>query len=125
MASTVRVTSSVAVGSTSHSATISHTVENLQIFEETVPDASTNVQFLLAIDISAAKVVSLLADQNLTVKTNSSGSPQETITLVAGRPKVWNTGDTAMFAGDVNSIFVTNASGSDTVLKIIVGTDLP
>jgi hypothetical protein len=65
-----------------------------------------------------------LADQALTIKTNSSGTPQETISLIADRPLIWRAGDAALFAGNVSSIFVSNASGSDTDLKIMVGVDV-
>jgi hypothetical protein len=61
----------------------------------------------------------------MTVKTNSSGSPQETITLKANRPKIWQEGDTAMFAGDVSKLFITHAAPGTATLEIIVGSDLP
>lgn len=124
MAEIVKVVQSVSYGTKSHTNSENVTVQNVNIFEETVPDASTDKEFLIAIDVSEAKVVSILADQALTIKTNSSGAPQETITLIANRPTIWQVGDAALFAGDVSSIFVTNASGSDTDLKIIVGVDV-
>jgi hypothetical protein len=124
MAEIIKVTQSVAYGTKSHANSENVTVQNVNVFEETVPDASVDKEFLIAIDVSEAKVVSILADQALTIKTNSSGAPQETITLTANRPRIWQAGDAALFAGDVASIFVTNASGSDTDLKIMVGVDV-
>ena len=106
--------------------TVTHTVQNVTILDEDIADPSTNLEIALAIDVSALKHFSMTADQTLTVYTNAAGTgaPQETFTLTAGLPIIWNEGDTAIFAGDVTSIFVTNASGSATVLNLIVGTNL-
>lgn len=125
MASTVKVLQSVTYGSKVISNTTNHTVENVQVIEETVADGSTDLAILCSIDVSAAKVVSIMADQDLTIETNDGTTPQETISLTANLPIVWQTGDAALFAGDVDSIYVTNASGSSTVLQMIIGSDLP
>ena len=107
--------------------TVTHTIESSIKFAETVVDSATNTPFLIAIDVSALKHFTMVSDYAVTVYTNeaSTGSPQESFTLAAGVPVVWNSGDTAIFAGDVDSIFVTNASGDDATLTIIVGTDVP
>jgi len=92
-----------------------------QALDETIADSSTDLLVNWTCDISAAGLVVMLSDQNLTVKTNSSGAPQETIALVADTPLVWSVGDageTAPFADDVTALYVTNASGSAASFKI-------
>ena len=58
----------------------------------------------------------LWSDQPLTICTNdlSTGTPQETISLVAGQDVIWTLAtdgiDKCPFAGDVTSLYVTNPS---------------
>lgn len=61
----------------------------------------------------------------MTVKTNSSGAPQETIAVAAGIPLVYvpAEGGTAPFAGDVTKLYVTNASGGIAILNVLVLKD--
>ena len=65
-------------------------------------------------------MVILSSDKYLTLETNSSSSPQETIALKEGNPLLWvkDAGLDLPFAGDVTKIFATNASGADAELKI-------
>lgn len=97
----------------------------LKIEGEEIPDSTTDLEFLFAIDISAMQVFFMQSDQILTVETNSGGTPQETFSLVAFTPVIWRVGDTAIFAGDVTSLFVTNASGNAAVLDVMVGIEFP
>lgn len=88
--------------------------------EEDVPNPSTNLAFAFAFVKTKLKSIYILSDQNLTLKTNSSGSPQETIALLADKPWVWSAGDSYFanpFAGDVTALYVTNAAAA-AVLKI-------
>lgn len=93
--------------------------------DETISNAETNKQVTVAVPLTGLKMFALMADQNVNVKTNSSGSPQETFTLVAGKPIVWVTGDvdSAPIAGAVSSLFVTNASGFAARVQLLAGWD--
>jgi len=122
---TIRVVQTVSEGSTSLSSTTNTIVEGCDKRNETIVDAASEYNVVIGIDVSSLKVFSMKSSQVLTVKTNSSGSPQETFTLVAGRPIVWQEGDAAIFAGDVTGLYVSNASGNDAVLEIISATDTP
>lgn len=95
-----------------------HTGDSQVVMDETVPDSTTDKEYVLGIDVSQLQVIAILASEDMTIKTNDSGSPQETISLTADDPVIFETGDTALFAGDVTSIFVSNASGSSGTLKI-------
>ncbi len=84
--------------------------------------STTNKEF----DIQFVKtdVISLImqSDKAVTVKTNSSGSPSDTISLAANMPLVWHTDSpTSMpLAGNVTKIFVTNAGSTNAAIKIRV-----
>lgn len=91
--------------------------------DEAVPDAASDVEKLFAIDVSALKCFMMVADVAMTVKTNDSGSPQETFSLTAGKPVLWREGDTAIFAGDVTALYVSNASGTAGTLEVLFGGD--
>ena len=104
--------------------TQTHTVEGYAVIHETIVDTTSDKQILMAIDVSTLKHCTLLATQTMTVKTNNSGTPQETFTLQPNVPVSWNEGDTAIFAGDISALFVTNTvDGADGVLTVVVGTD--
>lgn len=93
-----------------------------QIVEEAIPTPSTNLQFSLTVDVSQIKVLFVLADQALTLKTNSTGSPANTLTLLAGKPYVWEHDSyyACPLTSDVTTIYVTNASGAAASLTFLV-----
>ena len=123
MAFTVRVTKGAAEGTTSISSTVDHTCETVLKLQETIANGATDALQLIAIDVTQLKAFAMVSDQAMTVKTNNSGTPQETFTLVANKPVVWQAGDAAIFAGDVTAIYVTNASGSSATLQLMAGSD--
>ena len=83
-------------------------------FDATVA-IGTDVAIGVALDISQIRSLVIVSDVAATLKTNNSGAPQETLTLVAGIPLVWDAsapgatiGD--YFAGDITNMYVTNAA---------------
>ena len=87
-----------------------------------VTDGSTDQQIDWQMIRADAKVLYMVADQDLTVKTNDSGTPDDTINLKAGEPIVWWVGSqfalTDLFSADVTELYVSNSSGSDATLDI-------
>ena len=83
-------------------------------FEESVADAATDAEITISIDVSAVKAFLVISSQNVTLETNSGGAPVDTITLLAGKPYVFVTGDYNAFllGTDVTAFFITNASGA-------------
>lgn len=73
---------------------------------------AVDAEFAVTIPDSDLVLLGLFATVDMTVKTNSSGDPDDTFTLKAGVPYVW-TAD-APFANPISepvaSIFVTNTS---------------
>ncbi|MEO6809715.1 MAG: hypothetical protein ABI353_11440 [Isosphaeraceae bacterium] len=88
----------------------------------TIATAITDQLTPLAISATKTTVLYLVSDVDLTLKTNNSGTPQETIALTAGNPLVWDS--TAYhaipFAGDVTAIYLTNASGQQGNVNVRV-----
>ena len=88
---------------------------------ETIADGQTDVEIDFGIDVSELQVFAMQSTVDMTVKTNSSSSPQETFNITANKPVFWIVGEAAIFAGDVSSLFVTNASGNSGNLEILTG----
>jgi hypothetical protein len=92
--------------------------------DELIADAVTNDLVSVMIVASQLKTFFLWSDQDLTVKTNNSGSPQETFNLKANKPVVWIAGmSTSPIAGNVTALYITNASGSAATLRLLAGWD--
>ena len=64
----------------------------------------------------------LYSSQALTIKTNNSGTPIDTITLAAGQAIVWGTDHPEVnpFAHDVTKIFLSNDTANIATVKIRV-----
>lgn len=63
----------------------------------------------------------MVADGALTIKTNSSGAPADTIVTVANKPIILRSGGawpTTSFSADVTKIFVSNATGGVLNLRL-------
>lgn len=123
MAFTTYVTSTVTQGTFTITNTDSYTTDQVSKIQESVATGTADQEISLAIDISKLKAFSMQASQAMTVKTNSSSTPQETFTLASGSPVVFVDGDTAIFSGDVTSLFITNASGSLATFSVIAAID--
>jgi len=90
---------------------------NLEI---AVADESTDLAANIGIDVSALKFLYIVSDQDLTVETNDGTSPDDTLTLSAGKPIVWydGCGYSNPLGTDVTALYLTNASGADATLYV-------
>lgn len=108
---------------------IALTAENFTRTEFTVADGQTAFRANLAIDISQLKAIIIHSDKAVTLKTNSSGSPDDTIVLQANVPLVWYTGPTIdaadgnPFDADVTDFYIANSSGATATVKFWVAQD--
>lgn len=93
---------------------------DLPSISQVIADSSTNLEIAWQADVSQIKSIVIASDQAITIKTNSTGAPDNTLNIVAGMPYVWRTGDynALLLTADVTKLFVTNASGSSATLKI-------
>tara|TARA_R110002167_G_scaffold61913_4_gene174912 strand:- start:17042 stop:17425 length:384 start_codon:yes stop_codon:yes gene_type:complete len=107
-------------GNESLSKQITITADGEANVEVAVADESTDLAINLAIDFSALQLFYIVADQDLTIKTNDSGSPDDTLTLNAGKPIVWfnGCGYSNPLSADVTALYATNASGTDATLYV-------
>jgi hypothetical protein len=95
-------------------------------FEKEIADGAANQLISVSVVEGTLVAFALSSTQEVTVKTNSSSSPQETFTLKPGEPVTWINGETTgkPIAGNVTSLYVTNASGQAATLKLITGNTL-
>jgi hypothetical protein len=99
--------------------TMNYTGDDESNFNETIAASSTNVDYDWTLEKDDLVSLAIFASAAMTLKTNSSGSPDDTITLAAGQLLVW-TSDSGMAnpfdAAAVTKIYVTSTAGG--LLKI-------
>lgn len=82
---------------------------------------TTNQQQPLAFTKSLLQSIFIYSDEeDITIKTNSSSAPQDTLTIKAGEPFAWdiNCGLPNPFAGNVTTAFFTNAESAATNVSV-------
>lgn len=91
----------------------------------TVAPATTDFPVAAVIDVSEVKALYIHSDQNVTIETNSSSAPANTLTVTANKPLVWYTGCGLVnpLTVDVTSIFITNAGATAANVRIRVLID--
>lgn len=89
---------------------------------ETIDWEVTNQVVDFAVQVADVVVMYLVSSHDVTLKTNSSGSPDTTLALIAGVPYVWtiDSYDDLIFGTNISKLYVTNNSGStgDAVLQV-------
>lgn len=85
-----------------------------------VPAGSTDLEVICAIDVSQIGVVCISADQDLTVKVNSTGTPAPEIALKANAPYIWDEDSyfTNLLTADVTKFYVSNAGTTDATFEV-------
>lgn len=93
-------------------------------YNQSVPIAADQL-VALTLDVSQVKAVVILSDQDLTLETNSSGAPTNTLTLKANVPYIWYTNkpQALVFTGDITALYITNASASVATFKMEILVD--
>jgi hypothetical protein len=86
--------------------------------------SGTNQEIDFAVTQANLQSLCISTSTACTVKTNSTGSPQDTISLVAGQCLVWTLATDTIgkcpFSGDVTKIYVTNASTTGFNIRALV-----
>lgn len=93
--------------------------------DDTVPASTTNKEFDVPVTVANIKAMCMTCDKAVTVKTNSSTTPQETISLTAGQSLIWaiDHTETIPFAGNLTKFFVTNAGSADARFRFFTVLD--
>jgi hypothetical protein len=90
--------------------------------------AATTTNYEADIDVTEANIQSMAiySDKAVTVKTNSTSAPDDTITLTAGQMKIWKVGDldaAKLFTADVTKLYITNAGSAIATVKVRILLD--
>ena len=82
-----------------------------------VPANSTNLHAVVGIDVSQLKSLYLLSDIDLTIETNDSGTPDDTLTLEAGIALLWSaaSGLANPLTADVTDLYLTGGATAGTL----------
>ena len=120
MADTYTATFSVTGAGVSVSGSSAQTGGAQAVLNEALGAMQTNVLYNIAFPQASVKSLILLSDVAATIKTNSSGSPADTIALAAGKPIVWDAASpyACPFTADVTKFYVTNTAAG--TLKVYV-----
>jgi hypothetical protein len=121
-------THKVGITYTNDAGSISNTTDTYLVdgevnLDEVVAAGQVNKEYDISITQANIKSMVLIASQALTLKTNSTSSPQETIALAANKQLVWTIDhiEAKPFAGNITKFYVTNAGGTDATLKFRCG----
>lgn len=98
--------------------TITNTQGQLLKISESIADSTTDGLVACTVDVSQLKACMIVADGgDMTLETNNGAAPTDTISLLNGVPFVWSSDYLAAhFSGDITALYMTNASGSASVL---------
>lgn len=95
-----------------------------------IDDGEADELHIISIDVSEMLLLYMVSDQDLSIETNSSSSPGDTITLTANVPYLWRDDNATCGSGaggadsvtklsvDVTALYLTNASGSNATFKL-------
>lgn len=83
--------------------------------EVEIANGQTNKLIAAVLDVSQVKGLVLMATKEMTLKTNDTGLPGNTIVLQPNIPRVFTgeAGEVSPLTVDVTAFYVTNASGED------------
>lgn len=120
MSFTHAITQAWSRGNESVSKQVSKSADSEKNLDIAVPENSTNLAIAFTCDVSELQSLYLVSTVNMTLKTNSTSSPQETLTLVANEPVIWWDGNplTMPFAGDITALYATTGAVGDGTLSI-------
>jgi hypothetical protein len=87
---------------------------------EVIPAASTDLLLAFAMALGGLKLLVITATCAMTVKTNNSGAPADTLPLIANVPYIWRVDgyDTNLITTAITALYVTTAEGVTGTLSI-------
>lgn len=88
--------------------------------DEAIPAEQTDLELEFAMALTGLQMLVISATCAMTLKTNSSGDPDDTLSLVADSPYVWTADslDACLITAAITSLFVSTAAGVSGTLKI-------
>lgn len=93
--------------------------------EPTIPAVTNDVEVAAVFSVASLKMVFILSDKDVTLETNSSSAPDQTISLLANKPLFWYEGayHANPFTDDVTKFFFSNAGATDANVRIRILRD--
>ena len=94
--------------------------------EVTVPAGAVNLQVNLALDVSEIKGLNIgVGDGSMTVKTNSTSEPDDTLELDERKDVIWTPQDPAPcpLTTDVTALYITNNGADDADFYLQAAVD--
>lgn len=86
-----------------------------------IPALSTDYLIAYALDYSQCKGLFIIGSAAMTIETNSSSAPAQTISLAAGVPVAWMYGSgTCPITADVTSLYITSTAGGTLTIRTLV-----
>jgi hypothetical protein len=101
------------IGAGPISSSYSEVGTNEQTIDVTLPAGTVNFAYSLAITAATLQVLCMIADQNMTVLTNSSSAPSNTFNLKANIPYLWSVSPGYFpnpLTANVSSLYITSST---------------
>jgi len=88
--------------------------------DESIADGVTDGLLAYVLDVTQIVAFVIVSTQDILVETNSSSAPDDSLSLIANEPQIWDEDSLAtnFLTTDITALYVTNASGSAATLKI-------
>lgn len=124
MAYALSITEAGASSAQTITSTRSYSGSQIVNLQESCANSATT-ELVVAIDVSEISAILIHSTQAVTLKTNDSGTPDETVSIVADVPYIWHTDSyfSNVLETDITSLFITNASGAAATVTVVVVTD--
>lgn len=123
------IRSSKVDGSNTIQSTEDVSADNMLEADVTVPASTTNqaISTLPITDRTKLQSLYILSSQAVTIKTNSTGSPDDTFTMTAGAAKEWTSAGSFSasnpLSANVTTWYVTNSGSAQARVRIRAGVN--
>jgi hypothetical protein len=89
-------------------------------FDVSLTSEQVHKQLDIALDVSELKAIVISTTVDITLKTNDSGTPIQTLTIEAGEPLIWQveSGLTNPLTTDVTAMYFTNGEATTGTVKL-------
>lgn len=91
-------------------------------YDGSVAGETTNYEVDWGVTRANLKSVGIFCDKAITIKTNDSGSPQETITIAAGQQRIWSLATDTItlcpFSNNITKLYITNSTAGAASVKV-------
>jgi hypothetical protein len=99
------------------------TSDGLKSYDISLSGAQTDAAVAFTCDQSHVKAICMVSTAAVTIETNSSSAPDDTISLLANKPLLWSLANDGLgrcpFSGDVTGLFLTSAGTFALTIRVI------